>query len=267
MGNAQFEIQAMEYLSGAMEPEAATAFEASLQDHPEFREQFEALQATWNGLELENIPEPSEAMDGQFYAFLEKEQQLQEAKEPKFNKGFQAFWASLWSPQWAFGLVLMVLGTGLGYYLGTQKTDPSPQTSVVAHSETESVRKELALTLLDQPWANQRLQGVGEVNKMGKVDQKVIEALLQTLMRDPNVNVRLAAIESLTKYAGDPKVREGLVQAIVHQDSPIVQVTLANLMVSLQEKKSIEPFKTLMRNKELDVAVKQKLEATIASLM
>ena len=62
-------------------------------------------------------------------------------------------------------------------------------------------------------------------------------------------------------------VREGLVQSIVKQDSPIIQVTLANLMVALQEKESIEPFKTLMRTKELDKSVKQKLETSINSII
>ena len=123
------------------------------------------------------------------------------------------------------------------------------------------------LTLLEQPSANQRLQGINEVNKIGKIDETVITALLKTLNNDANVNVRLAAIESLTKYLEEPMVREGLVQSIVKQDSPIIQVTLANLMVALQEKESIEPFKTLMRTKELDKSVKQKLETSINSII
>jgi len=111
------------------------------------------------------------------------------------------------------------------------------------------------------------LQGINEANKIEKTDEKVINALLQTLNNDSNVNVRLAAIESLTNYVNDPKVREGLVQSIVRQDAPIVQITLANLMVALQEKKSIEPFKTLMRTKELNTSVKKKLETSIKSII
>ena len=121
--------------------------------------------------------------------------------------------------------------------------------------------------MLEQPSANKRLQGVNEANKIEKVDEKVIKALLQTLNSDPNVNVRLAAIESLTNYVENPMVREGLVQSIVKQDSPIVQVTLANLMVALQEKKSVEPFKKLMRSKQLDTLVKKKLERSIRQII
>jgi hypothetical protein len=65
----------------------------------------------------------------------------------------------------------------------------------------------------------------------------------------------------------NPIVREGLVQSIVRQDAPIVQVTLADLMVALQEKKSVEPFKTLIRTKELNTSVKKKLETSIESII
>ena len=102
---------------------------------------------------------------------------------------------------------------------------------------------------------------------------QAINSTVEILLIDNNqacswqIECSLAAIESLTNYLDEPMVREGLVQSIVQQDSPIIQVTLANLMVALQEKESIEPFKTLMRTRELDESVKQKLETSINSII
>ncbi|MGD1947811.1 MAG: hypothetical protein ACFB0A_16505, partial [Croceivirga sp.] len=62
-------------------------------------------------------------------------------------------------------------------------------------------------------------------------------------------------------------VRQGLIQSIPNQESPIIQVTLANLMLALEEKRSIELFKQLLKKPELDTTVKKKIEKTIESII
>jgi len=65
----------------------------------------------------------------------------------------------------------------------------------------------------------------------------------------------------------NPLVRQGLVKSIPNQESPILQITLANLMVALQEKASIEPFKQLLKQKQLDTTVKKRIEKSIESII
>ncbi len=269
MDSEKFEILAIEYLSKNLEAQEQADFEELLQDHPEYLQLFDGLEETWQGIDSVKIPFPSEEMDQRFYAMLHEETEKSEKSGSKSADGFWTFLESLWKPQLAYGTAILVLGLVLGYFLRPTSASEQTETTIVSHSETETegVRQQLVLTLLEQPSANKRLQGINEANKIEKTDEKVINALLQTLNNDSNVNVRLAAIESLTNYVNDPKVREGLVQSIVRQDAPIVQVTLANLMVALQEKKSIEPFKTLMRTKELNTSVKKKLETSIKSII
>ncbi len=267
MDTEKFEIWTMEYLSGELDQNGRAAFEKFVAEHPKYKEQWNGLVETWDQLDSLEVPEPSAEMDGQFYQILHRSVAREEGKGRSWSEGLRSWFGPLFRPQLAYGALLLGIGLAIGYFLNTA-TATVPETTVVeSSSETEAVRGQLVLTLLEQPSANQRLQGVNEANKIAKVDEKVIKALLQTLNNDPNVNVRLAAIESLTNYVDDAAVREGLVQSIVHQESPIVQVTLANLMVALQEKKSIEPFKTLMRSKELDTSVKQKLESTIQQII
>ena len=163
---------------------------------------------------------------------------------------------------------VLLLGAGFlgGLYFNSQGEIQSGEV-VVSTDETADVRQKLVLTLLEQPSANQRLQGVSEANKFEDADDIVIQALLQTLNKDANVNVRLAAIESLTNYVDNPVVRQGLVQAIPQQESPIIQITLANLMVALQEKASVEPFKQLLKEKQVDTTVKKRIEKSIQSII
>jgi len=67
----------------------------------------------------------------------------------------------------------------------------------------------------------------------------------------------------MAKYAETPEVRMELVKSIGLQDSPLVQIALADLMVALQEKTSIESMKELLEKPDIDTTVKQKLEESI----
>jgi hypothetical protein len=87
------------------------------------------------------------------------------------------------------------------------------------------------------------------------------------LNTDTNVNVRLAAVTSLSKYVENPKVREGLVMSITKQESPLVQIALADLMVTLKEKKSINSMETLLQQPDINIHVKQKLEESIKQII
>ncbi len=264
MDQEKFEIRAMDFMSGTMSREEAKSFEQFLAGNPEYNEQYKALLAIWEMMGNLEAPEISPQMDETFFTMLSNEMEKGRRKEVK-----RPFWdgiLTVFRPQLVYGTLLLVLGLGVGYYLSSPHQPKTVETTV-SKNETEEVRQKLVLTLLEQPSANQRLQGVGEANKFENADEIVIQALLQTLNNDSNVNVRLAAIESLTNYIDNPVVRQGLVQSIPNQESPILQITLANLMVALQEKASIEPFKQLLKKKELDTTVKKQIESSIESII
>ncbi len=267
MDKEQFEIWAMEYLSEKLDEQGSTAFEEFLGKHPEFQENFESVSDAWSRMDDFAFPEPSVAMDEKFYEVLYAEMEKEKAKPAAWMTNLRDYFGFLFKPQLAYGLLILIAGFGLGQYMSSGEDGQNAKGALTGTEETQEVREQLVLTLLEQPSANKRLQGVNEAVKFKEADDKVIKALLKTLNNDDNVNVRLAAIESLVNYLDNPIVREGLVASIVQQDSPIVQVTLADLMVSLQEKKSIEPFKKLMRTSELNGAVKQKLEKSIREII
>ena len=123
------------------------------------------------------------------------------------------------------------------------------------------------LTLLDQPSANKRLQAVNEVGKLNKVTKTIITALFSTLNNDENVNVRLSAVDALKKYTEIPEVREGLVKSIINQNSPLVQMELADLMVVLQEKKAVKSFEKIIQEEDVNANVKEKMKESIQSII
>lgn len=264
MNKEKFETQSIDYMSGIMSEDEKRNFEKFLKENPEYTDQFDELASAWKMINKLDAPEPSPKMDEAFFEMLSSEVEKTNGKN-----GWETLMEGLvmiLKPQLAYGILLLGIGLGIGYYMNSSDNTNSVQ-NIVSNEETEDVRQKLVLTLLEQPSANQRLQGVSEANKFEDVDEMVIKALLQTLNNDSNVNVRLAAIESLTNYVDKPLVRQGLVKSIPNQESPILQVTLANLMVALQEKASIEPFKQLLKEKQLDTTVQKKIENSIESII
>jgi HEAT repeat protein len=119
---------------------------------------------------------------------------------------------------------------------------------------------------LDQSSTTERLRGVNLSYSLENPDSRTIQALLDTLNNDPNINVRLAAVDALYLFYDSPTVREGIIQSLSQQDSPFLQAALVDLLVSVRERQALESFKKLIAANELDPKVRQKLEQGIQEL-
>jgi hypothetical protein len=120
-------------------------------------------------------------------------------------------WRDGWLSGWSCCCSAGARGTGLPPRTG----GPALAAPVVSAGETG--RQNMVLTLISQSSATDRLKAVGYTSELLQADERVIKALLFTLNHDENVNVRLVAVEALSRFAADPGVREGLVRSIAQQ--------------------------------------------------
>lgn len=208
----------------------------------------------------EEGPMPSLRLDDQFQAMLGEEKR-------KLTKGSFSFRFAEWSVIFSrLGLAAVLLV--IGFVGGNLLQRPSSGQDVQQLTRQVGELKEMMmLSLLEKESASERLRAVSLTNEMDKVSDKVTKALFQTLNHDTNVNVRLAALEALTPYVSQSGVREELIRAISMQDSPLVQVTLAELMASLQEKKSVSALQKLLDNDNTPKDVKNQIKKSIDVLI
>ncbi|MFK8061081.1 MAG: HEAT repeat domain-containing protein [Polaribacter sp.] len=263
MDYKEFENTIVDYLSDNLSSERKKEFELFLEQNPESQKEFKATKLFWN-VDSEKIPEPTSKMDMDFYSMLKAEEE-KENKVSLLTK-FQNFLTIKPVKQFAYTLAILTIGffVGNGFNKGDNLSDEKIE---FAQKETQDVRSQLVLTLLDQPSANKRLQAVNEVNKLNDVTETVLKALFSTLNNDENVNVRLSAVEALKKYTAIPLVREGLIKSIIHQNSPLVQMELADLMVVLQEKKAVKSFEKLIDKEDVNTSAKEKMKESIQSII
>src|SRR4030095_10086933 len=89
-------------------------------------------------------------------------------------------------------------------------------------SEIRELREMVSLSLMQQQSASDRLKGVTWTGQLDRPSGEVVSALLDALMHDPNVNVRLATIDALERFASRDDVRRAAIEAVNRQMSPLV---------------------------------------------
>lgn len=254
--------------------------EAHLSRCASCREEITSLQSTWE--KLSSLPEqnPSPALDDRVQATLEayreemKQAERQKAQERQTISGW--LW-SLWPKQPASQFAMIVLLFALGLFLGlgimrTQHYDRAGATDQAAiaqlREEIATMKQLLTLSLLEQPSASERLRGVAWTSRLDQPDAQVVSVLLRVLELDPNVNVRLAAVDALQQFHKNPHVRKGLIDALARSQSqsPLVQIELIDAMVRANEKDSVIAIKALLQNPQIDPTVHERAEWALQKL-
>ncbi|MFC0181161.1 HEAT repeat-containing protein [Pseudarcicella hirudinis] len=247
-----------------------TALEKHIEGCPDCQNEFEASQKIWTLLGEIPQPAPSDHIQADFRKMLANYKETVTEKH-NFIESLLAKFKQLWtlqpSLQLAYSIVLLVTGLFAGYFINHSK-EPVLNGEISALSmEVQDMKKMMMMSLLENPSASERMRAISYSEEITDVNSQVIEALLTTLNNDENVNVRLMTLEALVKLSGNPMVREGLVQSITRQESPLVQSAIADVMVKLQEKKSIKPLQKLLRKNDLNEMVKDKIRQSLNKLI
>ena len=187
----------------------------------------------------------SQASDVRFYAMLES----QKSKS-----------RSIWNfSQWltppvrvALGvfsvIVVFIAGMSFGADQGSDSLD--------------STQGDLASAILTTNNVTDRIHLVSSTELANEADEKIIKALLYTINTDESTNVRLACIDVLIQYSYLPVVREGLINAISYQTSPLVLTNLAEAINASGKSLEKVEFKEKI-NKDLPPPVKLSLEENL----
>jgi hypothetical protein len=259
---------ALAYIEGELSSEERTELQHLIAGGKIEEKELQELALFYGKLPVaDEIKVPAEQMRNRFYTALAKEEQ--KLSQPGWPQQIADWWQNIrfgTEMRLAFSFCMLLLGIGIGYLLRPASSPDNQQLSKLA-IEVQQMREMVILSMLEQSSSAERLKAVNMGYELQEADVRVIEALLRTLNSDPNVNVRLAAVEALRKHADKAVVREGLLASINRQDAPQVQIALADLMVALQEKQAVEPMQKLLQEQGVNETVRQKIENSIHVLI
>jgi hypothetical protein len=249
-------------LVGDLDEPVAAAVREHLAGCSACRQEAEAFEETWTLLErVPAEPMDSDVMRARFQAALDLYREGLTDASPRLRDRVNR-WMSGWWPrrplaQAAFAALLLAVGVGAGRGLRPSPRLPAPDPAIAElRQELQSTRQMVMLSLLQQQSAAERLRGVSWSSQIDQPGNEVVSALVDSLMHDPNVNVRLACIDALHRFNERPDVRRATVEALTEQPSPLVQIALIDFVVETNDRDAVGALRRLASDTNLDEAVR-----------
>ena len=258
----------LDYIDCKMTGENESIFMDALKQDGYNIEDINDLNSLNKALEDFPIPDVSEKLDSNFYNMLEHYKYDEKLKN-NWLIGIKESFRKFLIGKIAFRPIYILVIIIVSWIIGMYSFSGLPNNNKISNMSAEitQMKEVMMLSLLKQPSAIERIKAVNLTSELNEIDEKIIYALVKTLNSDPNINVRIVTIETLYHYADNPIVREELIKSITKQESPLVQIALADVMVALQEKKSVEEFNKLLQKKDLNDAARGKILKSIEFLI
>lgn len=258
-----------DYLTGQLSPQSVQDVDAHLSKCGSCRQELAEMTSAWAALGELPEEEPGPALRGRFYAMLENEKRsLEKESRPALSDRLDA-WVRAWWPrrpamQLGLSLVVLIAGLGIGSRFRPAATPNGEMAQL--RGEVQQMQQLVSLSMLKEDSSSERLRAVSLSTEVDQPTPDLLHALINTLNSDSNVNVRLAAVDALMLFNDQPGVLDQLAVSLVHQESPLVQVALIDLLIGIKEKKSLQALRTLIQTQDVDPEVKQHAEDKLKDL-
>ena len=156
----------------------------------------------------------------------------------------------------AAAILLLLTGFGIGLKTSNNRDGATPTQMAELKNEVRDVKQTLMLSMLKQESASDRIKAVDYAEEIVNPNQQILGALITTLNHDKNVNVRLASLYSLSKFAGNRTVLDSLVVSLNQQTEPIIQIVMISILTQNRAVKAIKPLQDIISNQNTLPAVK-----------
>ncbi|MBT1703847.1 HEAT repeat domain-containing protein [Chryseosolibacter indicus] len=256
MEREKLESLIIDYIDNRLNSTDRRRVEQELVDNAEAYRLYEELKEVIEIMDGASRLEPSEKLKYNFEAMLGEE--VKASKKAKTIIFQPMFYRA------AAAVALLVLGCGIGFWISEKNEQ---QQRLLAIENEMKATKLMMMSMLDNSTsASQRMQGVNVALNMNKADDEIVRALVKAMNEDPNSNVRLAALDALSNFSDDAKVRSVLIQSLETQKDPLVQIALIQLMVKMKEKAVIKDLQKMVNDTETMQVVKDEAYSGIMKL-
>ena len=151
-------------------------------------------------------------------------------------------------------LIFGLITSFAGYYWGSQKGIERQQQLEVVLNQT---RQQVLLASLQDYSGSQRIEAVYTISQSGQSDDALINALVNRMNSDKNINVRLAAINALSGLIPkNQSVKNELIRSLSVQTNPLLQISLIQVLTESGVKEAKDEIESLSLNKNTDEKVK-----------
>ncbi len=254
---ASFQEDFLEYRANRLSPERAQALGAHLRTCLDCQRAWADFQELDRQLSRVPVPVPTENLRRNFYAMLDTH--LAAQREPgvfaPVRRGLarlRAEWLPA-SPLAQFAAAALLVACAIGGTLLVQTRRERDADLAALRQQVDAVTRLVAYTALDRQPASDRVHAVLATDTASATG---LAQLLGALAQDPNINVRLSALDSLYPHAADPTIRAGVLAALTRETSPIVQVAMIDFLATAKATEAQQQFETLAHDPSVNSTVR-----------
>jgi len=258
----------IDYIDGQLAPAIRDKVAEHLRVCADCRNEVEQFKQLFDEMATVQLEQPSPALRENFNLMLQSELNIAATTE-MLKKRKEADVVPIKPKRIWMQIAASIILVAGGVLVGMQLSNSGSSKAEIAElkNEMQSVKETMMLNQLSQESASDRIQAVSYAEGFNKPNPKILQALMQTLNTDENLNVRLAAANAMGKFLNDPSVIESLIASLRTQKEPLVQIALITMLTEKKETKAIEPIREIISNKETLPPVKEIAEQGLKKII
>ncbi|MBL7876726.1 MAG: HEAT repeat domain-containing protein [Cyclobacteriaceae bacterium] len=258
MDKEKWESRLIDYIDGKSDERERMEVAHALEHDPEVRQLYQQLNEVIQAMDSASALEPSGKLKAAFEKALEEELAGIQSKK------IRPLYLSPLVYRIAAGFALVILSVGIGYWV--IKNQERERELADLRKQVEDNRNMMLAMIDNQQSASQRMKGVSVAYEFERADDEIVSILVKTMNEDVSTNVRLAALEALSKFMDENRVRTSLIQSLSQQKDPVVQIALIQLLVKMKEKGVIDQLEKITKDASTMKAVKDEAYSGILKL-
>jgi hypothetical protein len=258
----------LDYRAGRLAPERVQAVSEHLRTSLSCQRAWADYQELDRKLEHMPAPAPSENLRRNFYAMLDTHLAAQRTPGvfAPVRRGFARLLAE-WLPsnplaQAAGVAVLVLCGVVTALWMQTRRERTADLAAL--RQQVDAVTRLVAYTALERQPASDRVRTLLAADSSNSTG---LAKLLSALALDPNVNVRLSALDGLYPHADRAEIRAGVLAALSRETSPVVQVAMIDFLAAARATEAQHQFEHFSRDPEANSTVRAAAARGLAQLM
>ncbi len=132
--------------------------------------------------------------------------------------------------------------------------------------ENEQQKQMLFASLGNMESPSTRIAAAMKAYRMQEADKEIVDALVSTMNEDPSTNVRLAALEALSRFHRENYVKKKLIASLKKQKDPMVQIELIHVLTAMKQKSILDDLQRMVQDENTNEAVKERAYSSILTL-
>jgi len=254
-----------DYLEGNLTKAESEKIAAHIAQCNVCKKEVQDYKKLFNAFKEEPSAQPSTTLKENFLKVLEEEKQ-QTVKVVSLRQNTPSN-----KNNWFMGLLKVAASIALlitAFYSGRYfKSQETQQQIAQIEQEQLQLKQTAMMSLLKNQSASKRIQAVSYIEDFKNPDYEVVKALTDRMLHDENTNVRLAAVEALTRFSTSKQVKMAFVEALSIEKDPSVQIAIIQNLVKLQEKNAVAPMKKLLEQEDTQPFVKDEINQVLSEII